>query len=174
MTNAAVELTVVDRAIGAVTVAIASAVTGTTCVMANVVIQFAIAMGNVIAHVDVQGELFSLVHQYALVDLDRDNAIVVWANSSVAFVPTTDILDSLVWCEYDANVVRTILPREYLQFAHVYVSLDCLSLGSQNKSFRCQLYCSEPLQRLATRTRNHPRLLRARGTPSPCGPCASR
>ena len=72
-------------------------------------------VGEVLMHVDVQGECLTILCQHALVDLERQLGIATWQKTDdPILIATSDILEAVIWCEYSDTAIRTILSREYL------------------------------------------------------------
>ena len=72
-------------------------------------------VGEVLMHVEVQGECLTILCQHTLVDLERQLGIATWQKTDdPILIATSDILEAVIWCEYSDTAIRTILSREYL------------------------------------------------------------
>ena len=72
-------------------------------------------VGEVLMHVDVQGECLTILCQHSLADLERQLGIDTWQKTEdPILIATSDILEAVAWCEYSDTAIRSILSREYL------------------------------------------------------------
>ena len=76
-----------------------------------------IQAGQVWAHVDkgsdAAPDAHTLIQAFEIVDMDRKQGTAIWrVPDKYDFIQTGSIVDVAVWSEYDAGVIRTILPRD--------------------------------------------------------------
>ena len=76
-----------------------------------------IQAGQVWAHVDKGSDAVpdahTLIQAFELVDMNRKQGTAIWrVPEKYGFIQTGSIVDVAVWSEYDAGVIRTILPRD--------------------------------------------------------------
>ena len=74
------------------------------------------SVGRVSAHLEMSGSFITIWKEYKLNELDRKTGLALWsvigAEHGVVF--TEDIKDTLIWMALNDEIVRTIMPREWL------------------------------------------------------------
>ena len=67
--------------------------------------------GQVWAHFAIDNECITLLQEFELVSADREQDIAKWRIlGTPVLCATEDIVDPVIWNEYDRGIVRTILP----------------------------------------------------------------
>ena len=72
--------------------------------------------GKVEAHLAMCGCFLTILKQYELKELDRDAGLAQWSvvGAVSSLFLTEDIRDPMIWMALNTDIVRTIIPREYL------------------------------------------------------------
>ena len=72
-----------------------------------------ISAGRVWAHIGVGGEYLTLINKLKLRTADRSKSYAIWdVTAEHDIISTSDVLDPVIWNEYDDGVIRTMFPLD--------------------------------------------------------------
>jgi selenophosphate synthase len=65
------------------------------------------------AHIGVGGEYLTLINKLKLRTADRSKSYAIWdVTAEHDIISTSDVLDPVIWNEYDDGVIRTMFPLD--------------------------------------------------------------